>query len=136
MPEQVHTPVVPRQATPGLSGIPQTITVPQRAETPTRYNRMIAAAGVLAAVVVIGLFLGPWGPEMLDLDVYRLGASTLLHGGDQYSVVLPGTDLVFTYTVFAAVLFIPFAVVPGIVAHESALKDGETMKVPQFDRKL
>jgi hypothetical protein len=23
--------------------------------------------------------------------------------------------------------------VPGIVAHQSALKDGETMKVPQYD---
>ena len=24
--------------------------------------------------------------------------------------------------------------VPGIIAHQSALKDGETLKVPQFDR--
>jgi len=26
--------------------------------------------------------------------------------------------------------------VPGIVAHQSALKDGESMKVPNFDRKV
>jgi hypothetical protein len=24
--------------------------------------------------------------------------------------------------------------VPGIVAHQSALKDGESLKIPQFDR--
>jgi alpha-1,2-mannosyltransferase len=123
--EQTHMPVVPRQlSAPGLSGIPQTIPVPPDAagsSVPRWTNRKIAAAGMLAAVVVIGLFLGPWGPRMLDLSVYRMGASTLLHGGDIYSAVLPGTDLVFTYTIFAAILFAPFALLPTVVAHVAVL---------------
>jgi alpha-1,2-mannosyltransferase len=82
---------------------------------------VIVAAGLLAATIVMSLFLAPWGPHMLDLEVYRLGASTLLHGGDVYSVVYPGTDLVFTYPVFAAMLFVPLAVVPAIVAHITVL---------------
>jgi alpha-1,2-mannosyltransferase len=122
VPEQVHTPVVPRQATPDPSGIPQTISaVPARAGRSRQSTRTIAAAGILAAVVVAALFLAPWGPQMLDLDVYRLGASTVLRGGDLYSVVLPGYGLVFTYTVFAAVLFIPFAVVPLILSHVAVM---------------
>lgn len=118
MPEQVHTPVVPRQATaPALTGIPQTITIaPVRPHT-LRVDRIVVAAGILAAAVVVALFAAPWGSQMLDLEVYRLGASTLLHGGDVYSAVYPGTDLVFTYPIFAAILFIPFAVIPTAMAH-------------------
>jgi alpha-1,2-mannosyltransferase len=123
--EQTHLPVAPRQSTaPGLSGIPQSIPLPPRtagSPVPRWTNRKIAAAGVLAAAVVIGLFLGPWGPRMVDLSVYRLGATTLLHGGDVYSVVLPGTELAFTYTVFAALLFVPFSLVPTVVAHVAVL---------------
>ncbi|WP_211768009.1 glycosyltransferase 87 family protein [Kutzneria sp. CA-103260] len=47
----------------------------------------------------------------LDLDVYRIGASVLLHGGDLYGP-LPGVDLPFTYPPFAAVLFTPLTLVP------------------------
>ena len=123
--EQTNLLVVPRQSSaPGLSGIPQTIPVPPGtagSSGPRRTNRKIAAAGIRAAAVVIGLFLGPWGPRMVDLSVYRLGASTLLHGGDVYSVVLPGNKLVFTYTVFAAMLFAPFALVPTVVAQAGVL---------------
>jgi alpha-1,2-mannosyltransferase len=123
--EQTHLPVVPRQSSaPGLSGVPQTIPVPPGtagSSVPRWTNRKIAAAGVLAAAIVIGLFLGPWGPKMVDLSVYRLGATTLLHGGDVYSAVLPGSDLVFTYTVFAALLFVPFSLVPTVVAHVAVL---------------
>jgi alpha-1,2-mannosyltransferase len=135
--EQTNLPVVPRGSlAPGLSGIPQTIPVPPRSSLPASpvpsssvssssgprwTNGRIAAAGVLAAAVVIGLFLGPWGPRMVDLSVYRLGASTLLHGGDIYSVVLPGPELAFTYTSFAAILFAPFALVPTVVAHVAVL---------------
>ena len=118
MPEQVHTAVVPRQsAAPGLTGIPQTITLAPARAGASRVDRILVAAGILAAAVIIGLFVAPWGPQMLDLEVYRLGASTLLHGGDVYSVVYPGTDLVFTYPIFAAILFVPFAVMPTAVAH-------------------
>jgi hypothetical protein len=88
VPEQVHTPVVPRQASsPGLVGIPQTIEVPPAPDKPSRVNRIVGAAGILAAAIVIAIFVAPWGPQLLDLDVYRFGASTLLHGRDLYGVV-------------------------------------------------
>jgi len=118
VPEQVHTPVVPRQATaPALTGIPQTITIAPVRPHPIRVDRIVVAAGILAAAVVVALFAAPFGSQMLDLEVYRLGASTLLHGGDVYSAVYPGTDLVFTYPIFAAILFVPFAVIPTALAH-------------------
>jgi alpha-1,2-mannosyltransferase len=51
----------------------------------------------------------------VDLDVYRLGASVLLHGGDLYGT-LPltgdGQQLPFTYPPFAALLLVPLALVP------------------------
>jgi alpha-1,2-mannosyltransferase len=51
----------------------------------------------------------------VDLDVYRLGATALLHGGGLYGT-LPltgdGQHLAFTYPPFAAVLLAPLAVVP------------------------
>jgi alpha-1,2-mannosyltransferase len=118
VPEQVHTPVVPRQATAAaLTGIPQTITIAPVRPPAARIERIVVAAGTLAAAVIVVLFAAPWGSQMLDLEVYRLGASTLLHGGDVYSAVYPGTDLVFTYPIFAAILFVPFAVVPTAMAH-------------------
>ena len=49
----------------------------------------------------------------IDLDVYRTGAKVLLHGGDLYGR-LPrigdGHELPFTYPPFAALSFIPFAI--------------------------
>src|SRR5262245_18723083 len=122
VPEQVYTPVVPRQASsPGLVGVPQTIQLSPAPDRPSRVNQIVAAAGILAAAAVIALFLAPWGPQLLDLEVYRFGGSTLLHGGDLYGVVYPGTDLAFTYPVFAAMLFVPFAVMPTVVAHALVL---------------
>ncbi|MGI5240651.1 glycosyltransferase 87 family protein [Dactylosporangium sp. CA-139066] len=70
---------------------------------------------ILAAAAVTALYLAPFGPTMLDLGVYRAGARALIDGADVYKVVGPG-GLPFTYPVFAAVVFVPFAVVPPVVA--------------------
>ena len=54
------------------------------------------------------------GGYHIDLDVYRTGARVLLHGGDLYGR-LPrlanGSKLPFTYPPFAALTFIPLALV-------------------------
>jgi alpha-1,2-mannosyltransferase len=82
----------------------------------TGTDRRWAIGGAAAAVVVAVALAGPWGMRLLDLDVYRLGADALRHGVDLYSVAEPTAGLVFTYPVFAAALFLPFAVLPLAVA--------------------
>ncbi len=55
----------------------------------------------------------------LDLDVYRIGGLTFLHGGDLYAgpfLTGSGARLPFTYPPFAAVLLSPLAMVPMAVA--------------------
>ncbi|HEX4703913.1 MAG TPA: glycosyltransferase 87 family protein [Pseudonocardiaceae bacterium] len=84
-------------------------------------RRGLGALLVLQAVVLVPLLvsIGPRGPRFpayrVDLDVYRLGATALLHGGDLYGT-LPltgdGQHLPFTYPPFAALLLVPFALVP------------------------
>jgi len=71
----------------------------------------LAAAGIYFARAGHGIGLGGY---RLDLDVYRTGARVLLHGGDLYGR-LPrlsdGHHLPFTYPPFAALTFIPLALV-------------------------
>ncbi|MDZ7577207.1 MAG: glycosyltransferase 87 family protein [Candidatus Nanopelagicales bacterium] len=67
---------------------------------------------LLAAVGVLLLMK----PGLIDLDVYRVGGQKLVEGVPLYSGQMGGTWLPFTYTPFAAVLFVPLAVVPGPVA--------------------
>jgi alpha-1,2-mannosyltransferase len=81
----------------------------------TPVPRGVVAVGLGAAVVLVGLFLAPFGPKMIDLDVYRAGAGALLHGGDVYAVAGPA-GLPFTYPIFAALVFVPFALVPTVLA--------------------
>lgn len=63
---------------------------------------------------------GGLGGYRLDLDVYRTGARMLLHGGDLYGR-LPrlgnGHHLPFTYPPFAALTFVPLALVGYHVAN-------------------
>ncbi len=82
----------------------------------SRGSRRWVAGGLAGALVALVGFAGPWGARLLDLDVYRMGADALLSGTDIYSVQEPSADLVFTYPVFAAILFIPFAVLPLAVS--------------------
>lgn len=71
----------------------------------------IGSAAVAVGVIVV--FLLPWASRLLlDLDVYRLGGEALLHGGDLYEFREPTNNLPFTYPVFAALLFVPYAVMP------------------------
>lgn len=72
----------------------------------------MAAALYIAAVTIPGSTLVPWSPAMIDLDVYRRTGSMLLAGQDFY--VAEG--LPWIYPPFAALLTIPLAVVPLVVA--------------------
>ena len=69
----------------------------------------LAAAGIYFARAGHGIGLGGY---RLDLDVYRTGAKMVLHGGDLYGR-LPrlsdGHHLPFTYPPFAALTFVPLA---------------------------
>jgi alpha-1,2-mannosyltransferase len=70
----------------------------------------LAAAAIYFARAGHGVGLGGY---RLDLDVYRTGAGVLLHGGDLYGR-LPrlsnGVVLPFTYPPFAALCFVPLAI--------------------------
>lgn len=45
--------------------------------------------------------------SFLDFDVYRTGAEAVLNGSPLYSAHAPGSDLLFTYPPFAALVFVP-----------------------------
>jgi len=72
--------------------------------------------GLVAVAVALVVYQAPWGPRMIDLEVYRVGARALLSGTDIYTVLEPEAKLPFTYPVFAAVLFLPFALLPELGA--------------------
>ncbi|WP_344175030.1 glycosyltransferase 87 family protein [Kribbella lupini] len=81
-----------------------------------RGNWRWAAAVVVcvAACIVLPLL---WRHSMVDLKVYRLGGETLLRNASAlYDVRLGGTPLPFTYPPFAAVVMVPFALMPWPVA--------------------
>ena len=87
----------------------RSITVPQ-----LRWAVTIGyTVGAFTTILVV--FLQPWAPQMIDLDVYRAGASAVLHGSDPYRVAGPA-GLPFTYPVFAAMVFVPFALLPELAA--------------------
>lgn len=70
---------------------------------------------VAAFTVILVVYLQPWAPQMIDLDVYRAGASAVVHGNDPYRVAGPA-GLPFTYPIFAAMVFVPFALLPELAA--------------------
>ena len=60
-----------------------------------------------------------FGPDRIDLDVYRIGARTWLRGGSLYGRLPPtpaGPRLPFTYPPIAAAALAPLALVPATVA--------------------
>jgi len=80
-----------------------------------RRSALIVTLNLSAAAIYlvhIGRGIGLGGGR-IDLEVYRAGATVVLHGGDLYGQ-LPrlgdGHELPFTYPPFAALSFIPLAV--------------------------
>jgi alpha-1,2-mannosyltransferase len=72
----------------------------------------------LMAWVASGLFMAWWLHwfSLIDLKVYRAGASAFLHGRDVYLAHPRGSGLLFTYPPFAAIVFAPLAVLPDVGA--------------------
>jgi alpha-1,2-mannosyltransferase len=88
-----------------------------------RLLRLAALAANLAAVTFFLLSYHQhgisFGPDRIDLDVYRIGARAWLRGGSLYGRLPPtpaGPKLPFTYPPIAAVLLAPLALVPATVA--------------------
>ena len=81
-------------------------------------------------------------PYRIDLDVYRIGGLTFLHGGDLYHGLPPtssGVALPFTYPPFAAVLLSPLALVPMAIASMAVTLAGIALTgitVREFTRSL
>jgi alpha-1,2-mannosyltransferase len=76
---------------------------------------LIAVAAWAAALAVVGLLVhlsltSPQHTRMLDLNVYRDGGATLLHGGRLYAMQAT-QHLLFTYPPIAAILAAPLALV-------------------------
>ena len=72
----------------------------------------------IAAVAGTAVFMAWWLHwfDLVDLEVYRAGASAFLHGRDIYQARPRVIPLPFTYPPFAAVAFAPLAVLPDLVA--------------------
>lgn len=71
----------------------------------------IIATAALAWLQWKGVTRGIW----VDSDVYVMGAKTLIHGGDLYADAT-AVDLRFTYSPFAAAVFVPLALLPAAMA--------------------
>jgi alpha-1,2-mannosyltransferase len=75
-----------------------------------------AVAVVSAGLAAIGAVLQALGSFQLDINVYLMGARTLV-GGPLYLVTLPHTPhLPFTYPPFAALMFGPLSILPSRAA--------------------
>ncbi|MGV1035569.1 MAG: glycosyltransferase 87 family protein [Candidatus Nanopelagicales bacterium] len=83
-------------------------------------SRSSARSVAIATIGVLAVVLAAWHAipnAASDFDVYRQGGRVLLHGGSLYADVSVGSlDLPFTYPPFAAVFFLPFALLPAKVA--------------------
>jgi alpha-1,2-mannosyltransferase len=81
-------------------------------------SRVLPVTVPLLALVLAGL-VAHTGGRHIDLEVYRFGVQAWLAGGDLYGA-LPETSgkiaLPFIYPPFAAMLMVPLAVVPWLVA--------------------
>ena len=83
-----------------------------------RPRRVLPVTVPLLALVLVGLVIHTGGRH-IDLEVYRFGVQAWLAGGDMYGT-LPETaghiTLPFIYPPFAALVMVPLAVVPWVVA--------------------
>ncbi|MGW6195864.1 glycosyltransferase 87 family protein [Kribbella sp. NPDC055110] len=94
-----------------------TVTTPATS-SPTRPagRRVVIAIAGCAVLVALGAWIGHLYGGMIDLRVYRMGGSVLLHGDSLYDAHLAGSGLPFTYPPFAAIAMVPLAAVPWGVA--------------------
>lgn len=77
---------------------------------------------MFAAAVLVHVVLGDaLAMPRVDLDVYRAGGDAILHAEPLYELRSPATGMPFTYPVFAALLFVPFAMLPGGAAHATLI---------------
>lgn len=89
---------------------------PQRVRSPMR--RANPATLVALALLVIGLGYAAFrlrDTAFIDLNVYRAGGTALIEGSVLYQEGVR-TTLPFTYPPFAAILFVPFALLPLALA--------------------
>jgi alpha-1,2-mannosyltransferase len=73
-----------------------------------------ALAAVAASVVFMAWWLHWFG--LVDLEVYRAGATAFLHGRDIYLAHPRVVPLPFTYPPFAAVFFVPLGLLPDVLS--------------------
>lgn len=73
----------------------------------------LLAACYIGGTQIPGSTLWPWRPNMIDLDVYQRTGQKLLAGGDIFDA---GGQLPWIYPAFAAMLTVPFAVIPFVLA--------------------
>jgi len=73
----------------------------------------LVAAYYIGGTQIPGSTLWPWHPNMIDLDVYQRTGQKLLAGGDIFDA---GGQLPWIYPAFAAMLTVPFAIVPFVAA--------------------
>lgn len=73
----------------------------------------LLAAAYIGGTQIPGSTLWPWRPNMIDLDVYQRTGQKLLAGGDIFD---SAGQLPWIYPAFAALLTVPFAIVPFGVA--------------------
>lgn len=74
---------------------------------------LLAALAIAPWVIQFGR-ADPWGPAMIDLDVYTLAVQALVNGQDLYAVRSPGYQLPFIYPPIAAYLMLPFGLLPKL----------------------
>jgi alpha-1,2-mannosyltransferase len=89
----------------------------RRTRTPWPGRAVVGAQALLLVALLVSVTNGRlWFPAYrVDLAVYRLGSTVLLHGGALYGPLPPlvtGQRLPFTYPPFAAILLSPFALLP------------------------
>ncbi len=73
----------------------------------------VVAALFVAGVQIPGSTLVPWRPNMMDLGVYQRVGGLVLGGGDIFD---PQGQLPWIYPAFAALLTVPFAFLPFLLA--------------------
>lgn len=80
-------------------------------------RRLVLTVAIVGSLLAVFGIPGvqSWIPYRVDLDVYRLGGAALLNGQELYGELPPtssGIHLPFTYPPAAAILFVPFALIP------------------------